>query len=662
MIMSEQESLVDRLFDGALKLPSDQRSAFLERECPHDPTLREKVLELLDSYDRDTTEFLPELAKGVAYRETITPPTAALPGEADSANTSVGDTVGAEDGTQAQALQHDRVGNHEIIREIARGGMGVVYEATHLNLKRVVALKMVLAGKWASEAELGRFMLEAKAAAKLKHPGIVAIYDMGEFDGQPYFSMEFVPGSSLYDLIQEKPMGAREAAAYIKSISEAIEYAHQHGVLHRDLKPENVMVDPSGQTKITDFGLAKQLGEDSELTASGQIMGTPAYMAPEQALGELDRIGPHTDVYALGGILYALLIGRPPFAAKNVRDLLMQVIEQEPVSPRTINPTVPIDLDTICLKSLEKEPEKRYRSAQELADELERFLEGAPIQARPISTASRVWRWCRRKRALAGLWGSVALLLLTLLIGGPVVAFKQSELRSQAENALEREAIAKNDALNWLRQAQNSTDKWLTGVAGALKYYPVTNKTRIWLLESAAKDYGLLAREKSDDPELETERGRTHLRLGQLYVMLNDMKSANDAFAAAARLFEELKQAHPDNLDCLVESANCLANQGLVSFQMGEFADADTAYQTAIHDLEALTQRFPEHRLARESLAAALLNRGELLKETSSTPDAEIVLRRCVDSLIRLGFVSRRFPDYVPQTTSSISISLPERN
>jgi serine/threonine protein kinase len=297
------------------------------------------------------------------------------------------------------AAPGDRVryfGDYELLEEIARGGMGVVFRARQVSLDRVVALKMILAGQLASAADVQRFHTEAKAAANLKHPGIVAIHEIGEHEGQHFFSMDYVAGKSLAALIRENPLPAARAARYVQQVAEAIQHAHQHGTLHRDVKPSNVLIDAADQPHVTDFGLAKRLGGDAGLTMTGQLLGTPSYMSPEQAAGRPEQVGPSSDIYSLGAMLYELLTGRPPFRAESVLDTVMQVVNTEPVPPRLLNPKVPRELDTICLKCLEKDVVKRYASAQDLADDLGRYLAGEPIRARPPSVPFVVRHWLRQ--------------------------------------------------------------------------------------------------------------------------------------------------------------------------------------------------------------------------------------------------------------------------
>jgi serine/threonine protein kinase len=313
-------------------------------------------------------------------------------------------------------------GNYDVLEQIGQGGMGVVYLARQRGLGRVVALKLLLAGSRATEAEIKRFHSEAKAAATLKHPNVVAIHEVGEHEGQHYFSMDYIEGRSLAEVIRRTPLPAARAARYVKIIAEAIHYAHQRRILHRDLKPHNVLIDAQDEPRITDFGLARQIEVESDLTLSGAVLGTPSYMPPEQAAGKRREIGRASDVYSLGAILYDLLTGRPPFRADTPLDTLRQVIDTEPAPPRLVNRNVPRDLETICLKCLAKPPEQRYSSAQDLADDLGRFLRQEPIHARPVSSGERLWRWSRRQPALAGLLGAVAVMFV--LLGVAAVLFR----------------------------------------------------------------------------------------------------------------------------------------------------------------------------------------------------------------------------------------------
>jgi WD40 repeat protein/tetratricopeptide (TPR) repeat protein len=312
-------------------------------------------------------------------------------------------------------------GDYELLEEIAAGGMGIVHKARQVSLNRVVAVKMILKGTLATDEDVKRFRAEAEAAANLQHPGIVAIHEVGLHEGQHYFSMDFVEGESLAERMREQPVPARDAARYVSEAAQAVHFAHQQGTLHRDLKPSNLLIDRHERVRITDFGLAKRIEDNSDLTLTGQILGTPPYMPPEQALGKRSLIGAGSDVYALGAVLYELLAGRPPFRGETPAATLRQVETLDPVSPRLLNPATPRDLETICLKCLEKEPHKRYGTAQLLAEDLDRFLRGEVITARPISSTARAWRWCKRKPAAATAALAVIIALASLVGGGWVL-------------------------------------------------------------------------------------------------------------------------------------------------------------------------------------------------------------------------------------------------
>lgn len=293
--------------------------------------------------------------------------------------------------------------DYELLGEIAQGGMGVVYKARQTKLNRLVALKMILAGQFASETEVKRFRAEAEAAANLNHPNIVGIYEVGLHERQHYFSMQYIEGRTLAQMEADgsKRIGAgKEAARLMARVARAVQYAHERGILHRDLKPANILIDADGEPHVLDFGVARRIGADSSLTMEGAVLGTPSFMAPEQAAGKTKELGAAADIYSLGAILYFLLTGRPPFVAASPLDTLVQVLEGEVIVPRVINPQVSGDLEQICLRCLEKSPDRRYAAAATLAEDLERFIRDEPVQAQPPGLWPLLLHWMRRQPAL----------------------------------------------------------------------------------------------------------------------------------------------------------------------------------------------------------------------------------------------------------------------
>jgi len=342
---------------------------------------------------------------------------------------------------------------YEVLGELGRGGMGVVYKARQRGLNRIVALKMILGGGVADEAERRRFQAEAEAVARLQHPNFVQIHEVGEHAGLPYFSLEYVAGGSLAQKLSASPLAAQEAALLVERLASAVAVAHGQGIVHRDLKPANILLTADGLPKVTDFGLAKRYQEESGQTRTGQILGTPSYMAPEQASGRIHEIGPAADVYALGAILYECLTGRPPFRGASVLETLEQVRNREPVPPSRLQPRVPRDLETICLKCLEKEPRRRYPGCEPLAADLRRFREGEPIQGRPVGRVERAWRWSRRHKTQAALAvvGSIAALLM---VGGVVGFYYSADLKEARDDAQAAEQEAH-------RQKELAESRWV---------------------------------------------------------------------------------------------------------------------------------------------------------------------------------------------------------
>jgi eukaryotic-like serine/threonine-protein kinase len=450
-----REQLLDRLVTAYLEAletgDRPERAQWLARH----PELATELAEFFADQDRLERVAAPlrEVAQAVQGEETP-----------DLSRTS----EGGEPGRLPSAASLGPFGDYELLGEIGQGGGGVVYQARQRSLGRLVALKVILAGRLASEAERQRFRNEAEAVAGLDHPHLVPVYEVGEHDGHPYFSMKLLTGGSLAEAVAGKGWAAggrekqRQAAQVLALVARAVHHAHQRGVLHRDLKPANVLLDEQGQPHVTDFGLAKRLEVAAgQHTQTGAIVGTPGYMAPEQASGRKGAVSTASDVYGLGAILYAVLTGRPPFQADSVLETLLAVQQQEPVPPSRVVGAVDRDLETICLKCLRKEPVGRYLSAEALAEDLERWLTGEPIQARPVGRVERSWRWCRRNPGLALATGAASVLLAAVAVVSTLSSWWLKEQLHQTQ-AAEREG---KKQLFEAKLAQARASRW-SGRAG----------------------------------------------------------------------------------------------------------------------------------------------------------------------------------------------------
>src|SRR5262245_42674464 len=313
------------------------------------------------------------------------------------------------------------LGDYELLEVVGRGGQGVVYRARQKSLDRAVALKVIGLGHWATEAHLKRFRREAEAAARLDHPGMVPIYEVGERDGSCYFSMQFIEGGQLDEVVKREPMPIRLGTELIAKVARTVHYAHEHGILHRDVKPENILLDQRGEPHLTDFGLARLLETESTVTRTLEVLGTPSYMAPEQAAGNNARLTSATDVYGLGAVLYQLLTGHAPFAGGTTYETIKLLLDSEPRPPRQLNPKINRELSTICLKCLEKDPQRRYSSAVGLAEDLEHWLKHEPIRAKPSGFFTRGRKWVRRNPSTAAL----VALLVALAVGLSVMVWNR---------------------------------------------------------------------------------------------------------------------------------------------------------------------------------------------------------------------------------------------
>eukprot|EP00913_Durusdinium_trenchii_P028464 g26692.t1 len=544
-------------------------------------------------------------------------------------------------------------GDYELLEEIARGGMGVVYKARQTSLNRIVALKMIKSGELAGHEEVQRFRNEAEAAARLDHPNIVPIHEVGEHDGRHFFSMGYVEGRGLDALLKEGPLPPRDAAALIRTIAEAVQYAHDKGIVHRDLKPANVLLAASGVSidsqnldraetanvapadtprsdtpKITDFGLAKNISADSGMTATGQILGTPSYMPPEQASGQSDEVGPLSDVYSLGAMLYATLTGRPSFQAASVMETLKQVADQEPVSPRALNPGVDRDLETICLKCLQKDAGKRYASAQSLVDELDRLLTHKPIYARPVGRIERGMRWSRRNRTLSIVGGAALTMLLSLAIGGPLMALQQAKLKQNAKDETLRADQKAEELQSSLDREQKLTSRLSTS------------------LDANQQTLGRFIRLANSKPLLKEPRFKPVLK-----------ELMDEAFEHYRRFI--VAHEYDTNTEIRSKLTNALGEVAYISATLGSHEAAIETYSEALVLQQALVHEFPSVEKHQVYLATLKNNLGNLYHKKGQTRRALEIAKQSLEIRTRLSSempTSIDFQSHLADSHNSIGI------
>ncbi|MFT3882165.1 MAG: protein kinase [Gemmatales bacterium] len=517
------------------------------------------------------------------------------------------------------------IGPYRIEAELGRGGMGIVYRARDTRLDRVIALKMILRAEYSNANDLHRFQTEAMAVAKLKHPNIVQVYDVGTEADIPYMALEYIEQGTLTRKTQGKPQEARYAAHLIAAMADGIQHAHEHGILHRDLKPANILIrqretdsssgsgtSSSGSASIadvpviSDFGLAKRLDSKELFTQSGMAVGTPNYMSPEQAEGTAQKTGKASDIYGLGAILYELLTGKPPFQGISPIETLMQVIYQEPVPPRQLQPKIPVDLETICMKCLQKDPERRYATAADLAADLRRFLRDEVIAARPAGSVERLVRWCRRHPAVSALTALAVMLLIT----GTAVA---SYFAYEADQRAKQLAIEKDSAGRNLQRARTIIREYLTEVEAdpALREMlsmPLKQK----LLSRAMPMLRELMQEMGDTPELISEQARAQWLLGNIHRLLGQTKEAEAAYRSA---IESLEKLHRDNLATLEQIdflGHSYLNQARLLVDQGSFKSA----QAVLLQLEELGKSImtahPDSRLPQAMVVNSKVTQAEL--------------------------------------------------
>ena len=516
------------------------------------------------------------------------------------------------------------IAGHEILEVLGIGGMGIVYKARHERLDRFVALKMVRGGACARPEDLARFETEAKAVAAIEHSNIVKIFEIGEHDGLPYFSLEFLPGGSLATKIGGQPQPVDEAARIVEVLARTMHVAHQHKVIHRDLKPGNVLFAADGTVKISDFGLVKRLESDSGQTRSGLILGTPSYMAPEQAWGDTQKVGPAADQYALGAILYELLTGRPPFQGTSVLDTLDMVRSREPVAPSQLQPKTPRDLETICLKCLQKEIARRYPDVLALAEDLRRFRAGETILARPVSHAERLWRWCLRNPRVASL-SALVLLMAPVAAGSAIAAVTVSgqnqalgEAKKLAEEKQQRTVAAARAANEQNRIAVESQVELIILLERKLRYVPEIQDVREKILDTACKRLEAAARAMTDlrrdvewNPQDEEYNWRSlaqaHQALGNQNLSRNQVNEAMAQYREAEEIITRVVTAQSGDLNLQVNLLRTQRQMG--SVLMDRLADAENAqrhFRRAIEISRSCLAKKPDSDAYKSDLANSL--------------------------------------------------------
>jgi tetratricopeptide (TPR) repeat protein len=522
------------------------------------------------------------------------------------------------------------LGDYELLDEIAHGGMGVVYRSRQKSLQRIVALKVLQAGPLATTEQAQRFQAEAEAIASLDHPNIVPIYEVGVHEGLPYFSMKLFEGGSLAKVIRDSrsAIHEKEAARMLATVADAVQYAHERGILHRDLKPANILLDAQGQPHVSDFGLAKRTEAartTRELTLSGVIVGTPSYMAPEQAARAHGVLTTAADVYGLGAILYELLTGRPPSKGVDLFDTLRRLREEEPQPPRSFNPRVDRDLETICLKCLQKEPGRRYAGARELASDLRRYLAGEPIEARPVGRLERLWRWCRRRPFAAGVAAAFVLVIAAAF-------FLVDQARRRANHSADEKEMANLDLAASRDKGRRAIDDLCLKLSGdGWSEDPATQEKRKQLLEAALRYY----RDFLDDPQAEApargELVRTYFRIGDVANALGKPDEAMEAFERGRAAAEMVLQIRPDDTAVHTDLARIHNRIGVLHEKSGR-SDAALASCTRAYELLAALRRgAPEDVAIFGELAVSCNNLGRQHYHRSQFDAARARYRECID-------------------------------
>jgi tetratricopeptide (TPR) repeat protein len=562
------------------------------------------------------------------------------------------DTAPATADTEKQPPAR-QVGRYTILGELGRGGMAIVYRAQQAHPARQVAVKVLLGGTHSAAERKARFLAEADALARLRHPNIVQVFEVGEQEGAPFLALELVEGGNLAEWLGGRPLAPDIAAGLTETLAGAVQHAHEQGIIHRDLKPSNVLLQKAGAPhrdstadsyllksdwcpKISDFGLAKH--ERPGLTATGAILGTPSYMSPEQAAGDTGAVGPSADIYALGAILYELLTGRPPFAGATALEILEQVRTEEPVPPSRLLPRIPRDLGIICLKCLHKQPGRRYATARALAEDLRRLQAGEPIQARPTPAHERAVKWARRSPAKATLAAGSVVAVIALVAGilwhnsklGAALTLAQNNEKQAGDNlqiALQQQQqaeLARGKARARFLKARQAVDEMLTEVGDKnLAQIPYMVPLRKTLLEKALVFNEEFLRDSADDADLRVEVALAHKRAGDVNDMLGDLKQACANLRQATDRFAPLAREFPDNAELRIQLAHCWARLAEVCREMSANADAEQAIHQALAAQTQLTEAFPTNNRLKWRLAGYRNNLGVILGEVGKPKEAE---------------------------------------
>jgi tetratricopeptide (TPR) repeat protein/tRNA A-37 threonylcarbamoyl transferase component Bud32 len=600
----EREERVNEVLAEYLEAVEDGQAPDRQELLARHPDLAPELAAFLDDRDRVARLAMP-------FRSAVQAVLAATP---PPVNTPF---PGLEENAEAGPLPEREAhafGDYELLAVLGQGGMGTVYKARQKGLNRLVALKMIRLSSLGWETEVQRFRNEAEMVALLDHPQIVPVYEVGQVEGQPYFCMKLIDGGSLAGHLARFRDDPRAAAQLVALIARAVHHAHQRGILHRDLKPSNILLDAAGQPYVTDFGLAKRLEADASLTQSGALVGTPSYMAPEQASGKNGLITTATDVYGLGAVLYALLTGKPPFHGETVLDTLERVKGCEPEPPTGHNRQVDRDLEIICLKCLEKDPQRRYGSAAELADDLERWLAGEPIRARPVGRASHLWRWCRRNPVPSGLVATTTLLVVLgvvgLAVGARLVWREKEQTREALAEARTNYAVAeaqRRRAETNFRQAYWTIEALLCAFDPDRSSRPVSvTELKQWQTERALRFLAPLREDPSEEPAARLQKGVAHVHAGRVYQVLREREKAQKAFRQAIAVFERLVQDFPDDSTYPRELGSALHILAEDLYQAGDVRDANAYYSRAVSVFREVTKNHPTDWDAACNLATSL--------------------------------------------------------